>query len=543
MKALPLQVCKESQTEEDYLHTLSKYLLRGIVDLSSQKDKIVKSYKFQTLYKSQGSITKISFGLDRILHNKDFNFRRFMNNNNLSLQLFPSEFEQLSFPRSEETGFEVFSDTQYSLETAIRILVHSSHNQESEDCINIANPFDSPQPSPEPNILDLTDYHHPQNQSLRTTVQLYPLLSPMEEDYNPFEAQSENSNSQQGIVSQYPPGSFPPPPVIPVQYHSISSPVNIPSNNDLNTQNQAIELDRLNRLDLNLIPRRDRYAPPRRDRYSHSSSGASSYSSDNQSHPVSLAISPDNNNNYHLRLVAPRRTRYSSVSSTENSDTENCPHLTDSSLEDFSDSDIDPPRNYSPICRCPHRHRRRRTYPPSESDCSDYTTGYTSSEPEVEEIPIVNSNRAQPRRIWFHNLDSDSSAEEEDTHPPLLSREDSIITVDSNSEEETQAHRNLQSRNQRGRQIRCHSCNIPVHCHHCGHRENLDRQGVNLLNRPDTPRPREDQPQLETEDRDTDNIEREIANSEPIPNLREILEDFETEFDLYQNILEPMDIE
>ena len=281
-----------------------------------------------------------------------------------------------------------------------------------------------------------------------------------------------------------------------MQYHSISSPVNIPSNNDLNTQNQAIELDRLNRLDLNLIPRRDRYAPPRRDRYSHSSSGASSYSSDTQRHPVTPAISPDNNNNYHLRLVAPRRTRYSSVSSTENSDTENCPHLTDSSLEDFSDSDIDPPRNYSPICRCPHRHRRRRTYPPSESDCSDYTTGYTSSEPEVEEIPIVNSNRAQPRRIWFHNLDSDSSAEEEDTHPPLLSREDSIITVDSNSEEETQAHRNLQSRNQRGRQIRCHSCNIPVHCHHCGHRENLERQGVNLLNRPDTPRPREDQPQL-----------------------------------------------
>ena len=189
----------------------------------------------------------------------------------------------------------------------------------------------------------------------------------MEEDYSPVEAQSENSNSQQGINPQYPPGFFPPPPVIPVQYHSISNPVNIPSNNDLNTQNQAIELDRLNRLDLNLILRRDRYshsssgassysyAPPRRNRYSHSSSGASSYSSGNQSHPVSLEISPDHNNNYHLRLVAPRRTRYSSVSSTENSDTESCPHLADSSLEDFSDSDIDPPRNYSPICRCPLR--------------------------------------------------------------------------------------------------------------------------------------------------------------------------------------------
>ena len=251
MKALPLHVNKESQTEEDYLHTLCKYLLRGIVDLSSQKDRIVKSYKYQTLYKSQGSITKISFGLDRILHNKDFNFRRFMNNNNLSLQLFPSEFEQLSFPRSEDTGFEVFSDTPYSLETAIRILVHSSHNQESEDCIHIVNPFDSRQPSPEPNILDLTDYHHPQNQSLRTIVQLHPLLSPMEEDYSPVEAQSENSNSQQGISPQYPPGFFPPPPVVPVQYHSISNPVNIPSNNDLNTQNQSIELDRLHRLDLN----------------------------------------------------------------------------------------------------------------------------------------------------------------------------------------------------------------------------------------------------------------------------------------------------
>ena len=466
MKALPLHVCKESQTEEDYLHTLCKYLLRGIVDLSSQKDRIVKSYKFQTLYKSQGSITTISFGLDRILHNKDFNFRRYMNNNNLSQQLFPSEFEHLSFPRSEDTGFEVFSDTPYSLETAIRILVHSSHNQESEDCIKIVNPFDSFQPSLEPNVLDLTDYHHPQNQSLRTTVQLYPLLSPMEEDYNPVEAQSENSNSQQGISPQYPPGFFPPPPVIPVQYHSISNPVNIPSNNDLNTQNQAIELDRLNRLDLNLIRRRDRYAPPRRDRYSQSSSGASSYSSDNQSHPVSLAISPDINNNYHLRLVAPHRTRHSSITSTENSDSENCPHLTDSSLEDFSDSDIDPPRNYSPICRCPHRHRRRRTYPPSESDCSGYSTDHTSSESEVEEIPIYNSDRAQPRRIWFHNLDSDSSAEEEDIHPPILSREDSIITIDS--EEETPAHRNLQSRSPRGRQIRCHSCNIPVHCHHCG---------------------------------------------------------------------------
>ena len=541
MKALPLHVCKESQTEEDYLHTLCKYLLRGIVDLSSQKDRIVKSYKYQTLYKSQGSITKISFGLDRILHNKDFNFRRFMNNNNLSLQLFPSEFEQLSFPRSEDTGFEVFSDTPYSLETAIRILVHSSHNQESEDCIHIVNPFDSRQPSPEPNILDLTDYHHPQNQSLRTTVQLYPLLSPMEEDYSPVEAQSENSNSQQGISPQYPPGFFPPPPVVPVQYHSISNPVNIPSNNNLNTQNQAIELDRLNRLELNLIRGTYRYAPPRRDRYSHSSSGASSYSSDNQSHPVSLAVSPDYNTNYHLRLVAPRRSRHFSASSTENSDSENCPHLTDSSLEDFSDSDIDPPRNYSPICRCPHRHRRRRTYPPSESDCSGYSTDHTSSESEVEEIPIYNSDRAQPRRIWFHNLDSDSSAEEEDIHPPILSREDSIITVDS--EEETPAHRNLQSRSPRGRQIRCHSCNIPVHCHHCGQRENLDRQEGNFLLRPDTPRPREYQPPLETEVGDTDNIEREIANSEPIPNLREILEDFETEFDIYQNILEPMDIE
>ena len=61
--------------------------------------------------------------------------------------------------------------------------------------------------------------------------------------------------------------------------------------------------------------------------------------------------------------------------------------------------------------------------------------------------------------------------------------------------------------------------------------------------RPDTPRPREDQPQLETGDRDTDNIEREIANSEPIPDLKEILEDFEAEFNLYQNILEPMDTE
>ena len=120
MKTLTLLVYKETQTEEDYLHTLSKYLLRGIVDLSSQKDKIVKSYKFQTLYKSQGSITKISFGLDRTLHQKDFTFRRFMNNNNLSLQLIPSEFEQLSFPRSEDTGFEVFSDTPYSLETAIK---------------------------------------------------------------------------------------------------------------------------------------------------------------------------------------------------------------------------------------------------------------------------------------------------------------------------------------------------------------------------------------------------------------------------------------
>ena len=105
------------------------------------------------------------------------------------------------------------------------------------------------------------------------------------------------------------------------------------------------------------------------------------------------------------------------------------------------------------------------------------------------------------------------------------------------------SHRNSQSRNQRGRQIRCHSCNIPIHCHHCDHRETSDRQGVTLLHRPDTPRPREDQPQLETEDKDTDNIEREIANSEPTPNLRDILEDFETEFDLYQNILEPMDIE
>ena len=541
MKALPLHVNKESQTEKDYLHTLCKYLLRGIVDLSSQKDRIVKSYKYQTLYKSQGSITKISFGLDRILHNKDFNFRRFMNNNNLSLQLFPSEFEQLSFPRSEDTGFEVFSDTPYSLETAIRILVHSSHNQESEDCINIANPFDSLQLSPEPNILDLTDYHHPQNQSLRTTVQLYPLLSPMEEDYSPVEAPSENSNSQQGISPQYQPGFFPPPPVVPVQYHSISNPVNIPSNNDLNTQNQAIELDRLNRLELNLIRGTYRYAPPRRDRYSHSSSGASSYSSDNQSHPVSLAVSPDYNTNYHLRLVAPRRSRHFSASSTENSDSENRPHLTDSSLEDYSDSDIDPPRNYSPICRCPHRHRRRRTYPPSESDCSGYSTDHTTSESEVEEIPIYNSDRAQPRRIWFHNLDSDSSAEEEDIHPPILSREDSIITVDS--EEETPAHRDLQSRSQRSRQIRCHSCNIPVHCHHCGQRENLDRQEGNFPLRPDTPRPREYQPPLETEVGDTDNIEREIANSEPIPNLREILEDFETEFDIYQNILEPMDIE
>ena len=541
MKALPLHVCKESQTEEDYLHTLCKYLLRGIVDLSSQKDRIVKSYKYQTLYKSQGSITKISFGLDRILHNKDFNFRRFMNNNNLSLQLFPSEFEQLSFPRSEDTGFEVFSDTPYSLETAIRILVHSSHNQESEDCIHIVNPFDSRQPSPEPNILDLTDYHHPQNQSLRTVVQLHPLLSPMEEDYSPVEAQSENANNQQEISPQYPPGFFPPPPIVPVQYHSISNPVNIPSNNNLNTQNQAIELDRLNRLELNLIRGTYRYAPPRRDRYSHSSSGASSYSSDNQSHPVSLAVSPDYNTNYHLRLVAPRRSRHFSASSTENSDSENRPHLTDSSLEDYSDSDIDPPRNYSPICRCPHRHRRRRTYPPSESDCSGYSTDHTSSESEVEEIPIYNSDRAQPRRIWFHNLDSDSSAEEEDIHPPILSREDSIITVDS--EEETPAHRDLQSRSQRSRQIRCHSCNIPVHCHHCGQRENLDRQEGNFLLRPDTPRPREYQPPLETEVGDTDNIEREIANSEPIPNLREILEDFETEFDIYQNILEPMDIE
>ena len=541
MKALPLHVCKESQTEEDYLHTLCKYLLRGIVDLSSQKDRIVKSYKYQTLYKSQGSITKISFGLDRILHNKDFNFRRFMNNNNLSLQLFPSEFEQLSFPRSEDTGFEVFSDTPYSLETAIRILVHSSHNQESEDCIHIVNPFDSRQPSPEPNILDLTDYHHPQNQSLRTVVQLHPLLSPMEEDYSPVEAQSENSNNQQEISPQHPPGFFPPPPIVPVQYHSISNPVNIPSNNNLNTQNQAIELDRLNRLELNLIRGTYRYAPPRRDRYSHSSSGASSYSSDNQSHPVSLAVSPDYNTNYHLRLVAPRRSRHFSASSTENSDSENRPHLTDSSLEDYSDSDIDPPRNYSPICRCPHRHRRRRTYPPSESDCSGYSTDHTSSESEVEEIPIYNSDRAQPRRIWFHNLDSDSSVEEEDIHPPILSREDSIITIDS--EEETPAHRNLQSRSQRSRQIRCHSCNIPVHCHHCGQRENLDRQEGNCLLRPDTPRPREYQPPLETEVGDTDNIEREIANSEPIPNLREILEDFETEFDIYQNILEPMDIE
>ena len=372
-----------------------------------------------------------------------------------------------------------------------------------------------------------------QNQSLRTTVQLYPLLSPMEEDYSPLETQSENSNSQQGISPQYPPGSFPPPPV--VQYNSISNPINIPRNNDLNTQNQSIELDRLHRLDLNLILRRDRY--------SQSSSGASSYSPSNPNHPVSLAISPDNNNNYHLRLVAPPRTRYSPVSSAENSDTESCSHLTDSSLEDFSDSDIDPPRNYSPICRCPHRHRRRRTYPPSESDCSGYSTDHTSSESEVEEIPILNADRAQPRRIWFHNLDSDSSAEEEDTHPPILSREDRIITVDSSCEEETPAHRNLQSRSPRGRQIRCHSCNIPVHCHHCGQRENLDRQEGNFLLRPDTPRPREYQPPLETEVGDTDNIEREIANSEPIPNLREILEDFETEFDIYQNILEPMDIE
>ena len=240
-------------------------------------------------------------------------------------------------------------------------------------------------------------------------------------------------------------------------------------------------------------------------------------------------------------MVAPRRSRHFSASSTENSDSENRPHLTDSSLEDFSDSDIDPPRNYSPICCCPHRHRRRRTYPPSESDCSGYSTDHTSSESEVEEIPIYNSDRAQPRRIWFHNLDSDSSAEEEDIHPPILSREDSIITIDS--EVETPAHRNLQSRSPRGRQIRCHSCNIPVHCHHCGQRENLDRQEGNFLLRPDTPRPREYQPPLETEVGDTDNIEREIANSEPIPNLREILEDFETEFDIYQNILEPMDIE
>ena len=149
MKTLTLLVCKETQTEEDYLHTLSKYLLRGIVDLSTQKDKIVKSYKFHTLHKSQGSITRISFGLDRTLHQYDFTFRRFMTNNNLSIQSIPSEFEQLSFPRSENIGYEVFSDTPYSLETALKILIQSSHNQEIDDCIEISDPLDSPPPSPE----------------------------------------------------------------------------------------------------------------------------------------------------------------------------------------------------------------------------------------------------------------------------------------------------------------------------------------------------------------------------------------------------------